>query len=1010
MKRFLFLCLVCFCTTIAVAQTSIEKIERYTILSGLSNNSITSIFQDKRGFLWIGTEWGLNRFDGRAYKQYLTTGIGGLPNLSIYNITEDKDGLLWIGTSGGICSFNPLTEKFITYSDVAGKVFVDKQNNIWFYAAKDFCLLNTSTNKVEKFQLSFQQKETKSNQYILSFFEDSKNRFWIATSLGAKQFNRATKKATSYHFPEQNNIHLTVNNCTTFFEDSKRVLWAGTWGGGLLKLNEKENKFEQLKINYSANDGVNTIFSLQEIELNGERLLMASTVAGLVLLNPETIANGSISAKQVIKAGKQDNELLSDFLSEIYKDRTNCYWIGSNNGLHKIDLQQQFFKWISLPDVSAESNRIFHTVEDFSQPTKSVYLTTQQGWWKMDLSNFSVQPFSVPEKHFDLLSNLNRYIATDNGYWFTSEKGFGFYNPKTQEVKDLSQLIDPDNHKPLRTVRTGRILQDDKGRIWLTHFRSGIKIVNPATLQVTTLLGLPNEKESLYGKTVYDFKKSSDGSIWVSIDSLLYQINQQDLSFKTYPNFIATTDKQSISERCQPRILFDNQNRMLLINPRCILEFRNQQLFQLFPKKDLANILIQKIEIDTQGNYWVQTNNGFYKVSADFKKWTNFTGNSGINGMADITEVFKAKDNQFIVASAGRVLHFKPTEVTANTQPIPIVITSVKTNDTTYHFPTIQNTTVKITYTSSIETELSALGFCNEKENRIYYKLQGWDNDWKELVNTSTIRYEQLPSGKYTLYAKAVNNAGIESKEIASFNFYVKPPTWKTWWFISICTIVLIGAIYLLYRYKLNQVVKEERLRSKIATDLHDDIGSTLSSISFYTETIKQQTAEKIPHLTPLLNRMGETSREMVGNMSDIVWAINPTNDDVKHLATRIQTHAASLCSLKNIVLHFQCDEAIYNLKLSMEQRQNIFLLFKEAINNALKYANCTEIIIRLSKQNNLFVLLLKDNGKGFILNEIEDGNGLVNMQKRAKDIGGSFFISSTSNVGTTIEFSCSIT
>ena len=112
--------------------------------------------------------------NGRAYKQYLTTGINGLPNLSIYNITEDKNGLLWVGTSSGICSFNPLTEKFIHYSDVAGKVFVDKQNNIWFYAAKEFCLLNPLTKKVEKFPLSFQQKETKSNQYILSFFEDSK--------------------------------------------------------------------------------------------------------------------------------------------------------------------------------------------------------------------------------------------------------------------------------------------------------------------------------------------------------------------------------------------------------------------------------------------------------------------------------------------------------------------------------------------------------------------------------------------------------------------------------------------------------------------------------------------------------------------------------------------------------------------------------------------------------------------------------------------------------------------
>ncbi len=1010
MNRLLLVTVVCSCCMSIAAQTGIEKIERYTIVNGLSNNNITSILQDKRGFLWIGTEWGLNRYDGRIFKQYLNDGSDGLPSLSIYNIAEDKEGILWVGTGDGICSFNPFTEKFTHYSSSGGKVFIDKENNIWFNSATEFCLLNRSTNKIEKFPLTFQKKETKSNNYILSFFEDSKNRFWIGTSFGVKLFDRKTKTTTSYHYPEEGNVHLVANNCLGIFEDYEGIIWTGTWGGGLLKLNERENKFENFKLSYpTANDGVNTIFSLNETQLNDERVLLATTRVGLVLINPAKSKHGEALIEQIIKDGKQENEFLSKYLSEIYKDKSGCFWIGSSSGLHKIDLQQQAFKWISLP-VVAENNRIFHVVEDFEQPQKKMYLTTQQGWWKMDVATFAIEPHKMPALHAGLLNNLNRYIITKAGYWFTSEQGFGFYNPVTQEVKDLTRLIEPDPNKPIRNVRTGRIVEDDYGKIWLTYFRSGIKIIDPISFKVTSLPGQPTDKETLNGKTIYDFKKAPDGSIWVSVDSMLYQINQQNLSFKTYLNFMPTTNKQATKELVQPRIFFDNKGKMLLITTRSILEFSNQKLFQLYPENGLTNMLIEKLTQDNQGNYWVQTNNGFYKVSNDFKQWINFTNKTGLDGMADVLEISHTSSNHLIVPSKGRLLYFNADDVPVSKQPIPIVITSVKTKDTTYYFPTLQSTSVNISYTSGIEIELSATSFSNEKENKILYKLEGWDDGWKELVNASTIRYEQLPSGSYTLLAKAVNNAGIESKENATLVFFVTPAFWKTWWFILLCLVVVVAGIYTLYRYRLNQIVKEERLRSKIATDLHDDIGSTLSSISFYSETIRQQTSEQLPQLTPLLNRMGESSREMVGNMSDIVWAINPTNDDIKHLATRIQTHAATLCSLKNIQLQFECNEEMYSLKLSMERRQNIFLLFKEAINNALKYAECSIITVQLSKQKEQFFLLVKDNGIGFEKDIVEDGNGLINMQKRAKDIGGICSITSKQGNGTSVEFTCSIT
>jgi signal transduction histidine kinase len=217
------------------------------------------------------------------------------------------------------------------------------------------------------------------------------------------------------------------------------------------------------------------------------------------------------------------------------------------------------------------------------------------------------------------------------------------------------------------------------------------------------------------------------------------------------------------------------------------------------------------------------------------------------------------------------------------------------------------------------------------------------------------------------------------------------------------------AGIYFLYRYRLQQAIKLERIRTRIATDLHDDIGATLSSISMYSDAVKKQVKEKLPHLEPVLEKMGENSRTMVSSMSDIVWAINPGNDEGEKLVHRMESYARDICAIKNVPLTFIAGDRINHINLTLELKKNIYLVFKESLNNALKYADAGQIVVSIQLTGNTIQLMIKDDGKGFDLQNVRKGNGLKNMQARSAEINATCQLVTEPGKGTSVEMTCAI-
>jgi signal transduction histidine kinase len=281
--------------------------------------------------------------------------------------------------------------------------------------------------------------------------------------------------------------------------------------------------------------------------------------------------------------------------------------------------------------------------------------------------------------------------------------------------------------------------------------------------------------------------------------------------------------------------------------------------------------------------------------------------------------------------------------------------------------------------------------------------LEGWDDNWNYYGKNNSATYTHLPDGNYTLFVKAANSAGVWSQPYQLAQFSIATPYWRTTWFRLFICLVIFTAVYAIYWYRKRQRKQLENFRTRISSDLHDDVGSTLSTIIMMSAMAEQAGVSSGGNALGWFNRIGNNAREMMEKMRDIVWTINPSKDVVSEIITRMTQYAAQLLEPLNIAFEFSVEEKVYVLKPDFFNKRNIYLIFKEALNNAAKYAECTKIIIHLQAKGTHLEMNITDNGKGFDVNALAEGNGLHNMRQRAAQLKGKLIIESAPLKGTQI-------
>jgi signal transduction histidine kinase len=279
----------------------------------------------------------------------------------------------------------------------------------------------------------------------------------------------------------------------------------------------------------------------------------------------------------------------------------------------------------------------------------------------------------------------------------------------------------------------------------------------------------------------------------------------------------------------------------------------------------------------------------------------------------------------------------------------------------------------------------------------------GVSDEWINIAYQRSVNFSNLAPGSYTFIVNGSNSDGIWSEQVQEVLITIHPPWWETWWFRTFLLLVVSFVIFTVVRYRLNQLRKVQYVRDRIARDLHDEIGSTLSSISIYTEVVKNKVKDQNPDAEPLLSKISSGTSRVMESMSDIVWAINSRNDSLDNLSARIQSLISELAESTPFQLEFFNDETLNTESLDMEKRKNVYLIFKEALNNALKYSNAKKINIRLVRHKSGVILEVIDDGDGFDLSASVTGNGLVNMKSRANAIKGTLQIESAVGKGTAL-------
>lgn len=973
---------------------------------GLSNQFVYCLLQDKRGFIWAGTDYGLNRYDGASCTVFFAghSEKSMLADNHINRLAEDAFGNIWVATNRGLSRMNPQTGEsqhfFLAEKDrkelkeLGFQVFADRKGGIWAGNGHFLFRFNRDSGAFLKYPVDCGQSTGNTrNFFIMDMMEDTAGQIWLATSYGIKKFDAETGRVKSYHFPEKEN-RLIENAVTSIALGPNGRIVAGTWGGGLLTYIPAMDRVERIP-GQNSNRGLNIILDILFTKNN----LYLATGGGLVDADIESGPGGlKLRNRHVYRAGDGNERSISDnVVNCLLMDRVNNLWLGTNNKISRSDLRLscfQYSKAYSTANIPLLPSAI---VPDPVKPQSGNYWvggdglflarSGQNGLEKMDLDRY-------------ILNEEGQRSVWDigtgkTGLWLATTGGLLQFDPIKNRVLK-AWYHQPGNAESLPGGRIWKVYEDRKGLVWVGSIRRGIGVLNTATGKFRNFFDRPEDRFSFFNKIPTGFFEDTGGNIWFGGDDLLYQYVQQADSFRVIPFRVTVKNTEAITGKPTPFMQDEKGN--IWISCAAGIVCYNPQTASFTPI--LTGIPFFKpvgaISRDALGHWWFGTSNGLFRWNTFAGKLTRFTTNDGLMSNETDGGLASLSDGTMVAGSPGFLTRFFPENLQSKEPPPPVALTAVQVNgrDTSTHFSGLPS----MTHHSTMLFSFAALSFGNASQNQYRYMLKGADKDWNPPVQNTTVTYAKLPAGSYTFLVMGSNSDGIWNPVPVGFSFKIEAPFYLQGWFIALSALLAGAGILALYRYRLAQALNVERLRTRLATDLHDDVGATLSAISMYSESLKKQVNQ--PQLAKLLGKIGDDSREMVRAMGDLVWAINPGNDGGEKLLQRMENYATDLCAVKEITLHFKSDPKINTQSVGIETRRNIFLVYKEAINNALKYSGCTLLKIQIFLEAGKFVLVVEDNGSGFDVSTHQQGNGLSNMQTRAVEIGGRLSINSSSEKG----------
>ena len=989
---------------------------RLSVEDGLSNNSVQCILQDNTGVVWIGTTAGLNRYDGASFITYNILSRPALSNSVVTALIEDDKGNIWVGTENGLNILDPVGNKIRQFihnnNDPASlpagpvrEIQKMKDGSIWVLSESWFA----KYTGIDTFlKIAVDPKLWDASKVFAGLYEEANDRLWVS------YLDQPTALAKKYPGKSGQDSIAALDSQWPGYEKVLTDRGDTAWGisyKGVTLYDKKSRHYTSWLQNKGCPDipnlHIHTCFSM---DANGN-IWQGSQGINLVQYN--------LHQKIVTDFNWLLSSCKATMVYCIYTDQSNTVWIGTDNGIIKLSNRAAVFRNIVFRDKQEEMKNIRcrRLLED---KKGVVYAGTENyGFMKLlpspggqyttvPLSRFGALPVSaLPVKNNKIRAELNGHI--DIGYiydmWFENDNtlwltGYGLARYDTRHSKIEIFLAGGNEVMQQESITQFSICPDDS-LIW-TGGQHNLFTFNTTTKQMKPFRDNTGNMP-FHELPCWSLAKTGTW-LWAGTDKGLFKINMTTREVtKEYPN---PALRLAIND-----IYIDKDSSLWISTAGGgVLHYNTQtgSVKQYTSLDGLSNNTVCGTLPDAENNLWFSTYAGLSHLDRKTGLFTCFYARHGLNGDEFNRKAFGSLHNgDLIFGGLNGYNVFNAKNAFYPYKQASLLLTSFsKTTETGIVKETIfgANQLKEIvldpgdkffSFTYTLTNMYDPFG------NTYSYMLSGLDNTWHSIGNQHTISFISLPAGNYTLRVKGFSDKYLAAKDEAHISITVKQVFYKSTWFIVLLALTIAAVFYGIARYRIDQLKKLQVLRTRIASDLHDEVGNVLVRITMLADAGKRANDKNNIH--EQLASIAGISRGAISTMKDVIWNIDARNDSMGGMISHMHEHIYNMLTPAGIEFSFLHADVPDDVKPGMHFRQNVYLIFKEAINNIVKHADASFIQVSLQLRRRLFTMTIADNGHG-VIDDQQKGQGLRNMKMRADRLKGKLEIISKEGVVISLE------
>jgi signal transduction histidine kinase/ligand-binding sensor domain-containing protein len=1009
------------------------KFEHLSTAQGLSQSTVLCILQDRQGFMWFGTQDGLNRYDGYEFRIYrhVETEPGSLRDNYILSLFEDRAGTLWVGTNkGGLNRYDPQTEQFTAYVNdprdpeslslnAVTSIVEDQAGYLWVATdGQGVNRFDRRTGKFKRFLNDPASYENRRANIVLRLYLDRAGTLWLGTAWGLHEFDQRTNQVVRrYSHDPADPQSLSHHRVQTICEDRDGALWIGT-ARGLNRL--AGGRLTRFLHDPAKPDGlVSPHVAVAILDRHGT--LWLGTSLGLERYD----AAAGRFVHQLADPEKPQG-LSGSSINALYEDRAGSLWLGVYNaGLNRYDARAKPF--INFTQQPRDAHSLSHKYVWAFYEDRAGYLlvATAAGVDQLDprTGQFSPLNWNLPQR--TERTRLKARTFTEDGagqLWAATEFG-------------LAQLV----RAPAGEIRASYfhinrgasvVYATRDGVIWLGTHGGGLWRFDPATKQFTNFLHELQNPHSLSNNLIYALREDRAGFLWVGTDQGL---NRLDRATGRFTRFLSEPQNPaSLSYNLIWSIYEDRAGRLWIGTGGGLNRFDAvAQRFQRFTEKDgLANGNILGILEDARGQLWLGTMKGVTRFDPETKTVRNYDATDGLFGNeVEQYAYYQNRAGVMFFGGTGGFSAFRPEQIQDDQTPPPVVLTTCRR----YNTGVVEGSALvepgvaarpamEFSYQDNILTfEFAALSFRHSEKNQYAYQLAGYNDRWIQLGTKRDVTFTNLDAGNYTLRVRGANADGVWNLTGASLRIRIHPPFWRRWWFVGLELLAVAGLAWGAYRYRIaalqrrnaqqqafaRQLIEsQEAERKRIAAELHDGLGQNLLVI-------------KNRALFGLLQP--DDAPRAAAQLTDISTTVSQALDEVRQIAANLHPYQldrlgltkALTAMIRKVGAAAQLDIALLlddlDGVLDAAAQINLYRIVQEGLNNVVKHAAASEASVQLQRGPHGLRLTIRDNGRGFVPAAVHSANdgkgsfGLVGLAERARLLGGTLQVESAPGAGTLI-------